>query len=321
MEKKKTATPPMSEQEKADRAKKRDWIASLRKGIPLTVAMAAALEMGNGKAPITQEMDRKIEPKEQVVTAPVQSILNEQNPEVAPDTIVMPGFEKDLGKMDDKPAGINIPTTEYAAPQIIQPEEKEVPVDFEGVTQFMEDEHYEQCNSFIADCDEVGYEKDKDNVKPSDRGDLVDAAAGLETSRVLKDDILPALGGANKIMEGVSNIYDNVANRDISNPIVRAKIERDSKEAIDTSKKYSKNVFGSIAQAQKQIKTLSSLAAEAKANNGELSNESSDKLISKNLKYARNFTKDYERKNPEKILDSTSLAQKKMMDKIKGGRE
>lgn len=137
--------------------------------------------------------------------------------------------------VDDRPAGINIPAAEPPAPEIRVGEEEDVPYDYEDARKTCDDEHYDICNDLLGECEDAGYGKQELDYET--KLDLAVGATEVEMSKLLGEEMLPALDGVVQTTSGMESVLANYGREDQNDPIVRAKINRDVKNVDQVGQK------------------------------------------------------------------------------------
>lgn len=287
------------------------------RGVLAVGAAAVVMELGNGKVMAQPDFDRKVEP------------VTQNAPQPAPDntpTAEWPGLgatpqsmpEAPAPVVDDRPAGINIPAAEPPAPEIRVGEEEDVPYDYEDARKTCDDEHYDICNDLLGECEDAGYGKQELDYET--KLDLAVGATEVEMSKLLGEEMLPALDGVVQMTSGMESVLANYGREDQNDPIVRAKINRDVKNVDKSARKAAGKAMKSyrkmlkLAQESGRIHKL----AEKYAKTGEKADEKMlDNKIKGMYEHAQDFTRKYEKENFEKSgrnnSVSLSAAQQKMV--------
>lgn len=158
-------------------------------------AAAVVMELGNGKVMAQPDFDRKVEPVTQNAPQPVpDNTPTAEWPGLGATPQSMP--EAPAPVVDDRPAGINIPAAEPPAPEIRVGEEEDVPYDYEDARKTCDDEHYDICNDLLGECEDAGYGKQELDYET--KLDLAVGATEVEMSKLLGEEMLPALDGVGR---------------------------------------------------------------------------------------------------------------------------
>lgn len=314
MAKEKSKLSPAEQQKKQqDRAR----VNALR-GVLAASAAAVAMELGNGKVMAQPEVDRKVEP------------VTQNAPQPAPDntpTAEWPGLgaapqsmpEQSAPVVADRPAGIDIPAAEPPAPEIRTAGEEEVSYNYEESRETCDDEHYEICNAMLGEYEDAGYGKEELDYRT--KLDLAVSATEVEISKLLGEEMLPALDGVVQTTSGMEKVLANYGREDQNDPIVRAKINRDVKNVDKAAKKAAGKAMKSYRKMLELTQETGRIykLAEKYDKTGEKADE---KMLDKKIKgmydHARDFTEKYEKKNFEKSgkgnSAALSAAQQKMVN-------
>lgn len=289
---------------------------NMLRGVLAAGLTAVAMETGNGKVMMAEkETDKKIEPVTQTVTQERSPIDVNPN-ELPPDTIAMPEI-KPMNLEMPQPAGIPIPEANPTVPQINL--EQEDTYNYEEIKQICEDSHYEICTDMLAECEEFGYGTEE--LAYEDKLELAGSACDVEMSQIMNENMLPAFDAMYQSMDKISQTVDNyAAQADLNNPIAKAQLKSDVKGVKRSSDK-------SAGKCMKAYREMSGLAKDASRihrmsehfdKTGEKIDEGFlDRKISKMYKYSQKFTKDYEKQQQEKTIQSKSFDLSKIIQKTK----
>lgn len=309
----------LSQEEISKRKRDRQKINMLR-GVLAAGLTAVAMETGNGKVMMAEkETDKKIEPVTQTIT-PERSPIDVNPRELPPDTIAMPEI-KPMNLEMPQPAGIPIPDANPTIPQINL--EQDEPYNYEDTKQLCEDQHYDLCTDMLGECEDLGYGTQE--LAYEDKLELAGTACEVEMSQIMNENMLPAFDVMYKNMETMSQTVDNYTNQsDLNDPINKAKLKSD----LRGIKKGSDKTAGKCMKSYKEMSGLAKDAArlhrlsEQYDKTGQKVDEDFlDKKINKMYKHAKNFTKEYEKKEQEKEIQSKSFDLSKIIQnsRLNGG--
>lgn len=309
-----------------DKNRLRQHLNALR-GMAVAGAAALAIKTGDGKTAAPQpETDRRVEP----VSAPAPVPTPDKTP-----TASWPGLEPSAPMPDISPAPNAIPVPEFSArpaeldipssplpePRInVSPADNEPDYDYESNREICRDMHYEICVDMLSECEEYGYgSKDLDY---GDKLDLAVAATEVEMSRIMSEDLVPAMDGVVQTVDGMAGVLDDFE----KNPDNRREIRRGIRDMTQTSRRAA----GKTLRAQRKMLSLAKetidlykLSEQYDATGEKKGERKLDAKISGAYRHADNFVKKYEKENfsdgTEKDNDAKGLAgfvQQKIVDRF-----